>query len=39
MKEFEWADLHPYMTDVEMDEYIRQIEKEEEEKPFFYRPL
>jgi len=41
MEKVEWADIHPFMSDEEVEEYIRVLtEREELEKNrFFYRPL
>jgi hypothetical protein len=42
-EEISWADIHPYMSDEELEEHIRilseQYEKDPAEERFFYRPL
>jgi len=43
MGEVSWADIHPYMTDDELEEHIRELCRQYEDDPavdgFVYRPL
>ena len=45
-KEVSWADIHPYMSDEELEEHIAELCKQYEDDPafvpvdeFFFRPL